>query len=155
MRRQALKQGNFQVSKLTPEQRKMKRDDIKYQVEEMEGIYKDIFYQTRKIKGSNEYQKVKQRELNSMVQQLGLPGLFETFSQADKYWDDLRQVLASFEPKLENKDLPKEEFIDLMYETTQLNPHVVNSFFVNKFDIFLNEFLKKSMNITAYWISQE
>ena len=58
----------------------MKRDDIKYQVEEMEGIFKDIFYQTRKIKGSNEYQKVKQRELNSMVQQLGLPGLFETFS---------------------------------------------------------------------------
>ena len=131
----------------------MKRDDIKYQVEEMEGIFKDIFYQTRKIKGSNEYQKVKQRELNSMVQQLGLPGLFETFSYADKYWDDLRQVLASFEPKLENKDLPKEEFLDLMYKTTQLNPHVVNSFFVNKFDIFLNEFLKKSMNITAYWIS--
>ena len=65
---------------MTPEQRKMKRDDIKYQVEEMEGIFKDIFYQTRKIKGSNEYQKVKQRELNSMVQQLGLPGLFETFS---------------------------------------------------------------------------
>ena len=121
----------------------------------MEGIFKDIFYQTRKIKGSNEYQKVKQRELNSMVQQLGLPGLFETFSQADKYWDDLRQVLASFEPKLENKDLPKEEFLDLMYKTTQLNPHIVNSFFVNKFDIFLNEFLKKSMNITAYWISQE
>ena len=58
----------------------MKRDDIKYQVEEMEGIFKDIFYQTRKIKGSNEYQKVKQRELNSMVQQLGLHGLFETFS---------------------------------------------------------------------------
>ena len=58
----------------------MKRDDIKYQVEEMQEIFKDIFYQTRKIKGSNEYQKAKQRDLNSMVQQLGLPCLFETFS---------------------------------------------------------------------------
>ena len=72
------------MGKLTPEQRKMKWDDIKFQVEEMQGIFKDIFYQTKKIKGSNEYQKAKQRDLNSMVQQLGLPCLFETFSYADK-----------------------------------------------------------------------
>ena len=90
-----------------------------------------------------------------MVQQLGLPCLFETFSYADKYWDDLRQVLASFEPKLENKDLPKEEFLDLMEKTTEENPHVVNSFFVNKFEIYLKEFMMKSMDITAYWISWE
>ena len=90
-----------------------------------------------------------------MVQQLGLPCLFETFSYADKYWDDLRQVLAIYEPKLLDKDLPKEEFLDLMEKTTEENPHVVNSFFVNKFEIYLNEFMKKSMDITAYWISWE
>ena len=69
---------------MTPEQRKLKRDDIKFQVNKEEGVFKDIFYQTRKIKGTNEYQKVKQRDLNSMVQHLGLPCLFETFSYADK-----------------------------------------------------------------------
>ena len=64
-------------------------------------------------------------------------------------------MLASFEPKLLDKDLPKEEFLDLMEKTTEENPHVVNSFFVNKFEIYLKEFMMKSMDITAYWISWE
>ena len=44
-----------------------------------------------------------------MVKQLGLPAMFETFSYADTHWDDLREILANFEPKLADKDLFKEE----------------------------------------------
>ena len=44
-----------------------------------------------------------------MVKQLGLPAMFETFSYADTHWDDLREILANFEPKLANKELFKEE----------------------------------------------
>ena len=70
-----------------------------------------------------------------MIYQLGLPAMFETFSYAEHYWDDLRQVLANYEPKLKEKNLPKEEFLALMEDTGNAYPHVVNSFFVEKFDI--------------------
>ena len=70
-----------------------------------------------------------------MIYQLGLPAMFETFSYAEHYWDDLRLVLANYEPKLKEKNLPKEEFLDLMEDTGNAYPHVVNSFFVEKFDI--------------------
>ena len=49
-----------------------------------------------------------------MVKQLGLPAMFETFSYADTHWDDLRQVLVNFEPKLGSEDLTKDEYHDLM-----------------------------------------
>ena len=54
-----------------------------------------------------------------MVKQLGLPAMFETFSYADTHWADLREILANFEPKLNDKNLSKEEQQDLMYEATQ------------------------------------
>ena len=38
-----------------------------------------------------------------MVKQLGLPGMFETFSYADTHWDDLREILANYEPKLKER----------------------------------------------------
>ena len=60
--------------------------------------------------------------------------MFETFSYADTHWDDLREILANFEPKLKEKNIPREELQDLMYEATQKYPHIVNSFFVEKFD---------------------
>ena len=88
-----------------------------------------------------------------MVKQLGLPAMFETFSYADTHWDDLRQVLANFEPKLAIENLTKEEYHDLMYECTQKYPHVVNTFFVEKFDHYYKEYLQKSLGITAYWIT--
>ena len=90
-----------------------------------------------------------------MVKQLGLPGMFETFSYADTHWDDLREILANYEPKLKEKDIPKEEQQDIMYEATQKYPHIVNSFFVEKFDHYYKEYLQKSLGINAYWITQE
>ena len=49
-----------------------------------------------------------------MIYQLGLPAMFETFSYAEHYWDDLRQVLANFEPKLKDNNLPKEQFLAVL-----------------------------------------
>lgn len=112
----------------------MKKEDVVAQLQNKEGIYNEIFRSASKIKGTYAYQKTKQSDLQAMVKQLGLPAMFETFSQADTHWDDLKQILINFEPKLANKDLSKEEYYNLMYETTQKNPHIVNSFFVEKFD---------------------
>ena len=87
----------------------MKKDDIIAQLEKKEGIYNEIFRSASKIKGTYAYQKTKQSDLQAMVKQLGLPAMFETFSYADTHWDDLREILANFEPKLANKDIPKDE----------------------------------------------
>jgi len=70
-----------------------------------------------------------------MINQLGLPAMFETFSYAEHYWDDLRQILSTYEPKLKNQNLPSEEYRDLMEKTCRKNVAIVNSFFVEKFDI--------------------
>ena len=42
-----------------------------------------------------------------------------------------------------------------MEKTANANVAIVNSFFVEKFDVYMKEFLKKSMNIKAYWLSYE
>ena len=96
------------MSKLTQEQRNMTKEDVKAQLENKEGIYNEIFRSASKIKGTYAYQKTKQSDLQAMVKQLGLPAMFETFSYADTHWDDLREILANFEPKLANKDLFKD-----------------------------------------------
>ena len=84
-----------------------------------------------------------------MIKQKGLPCFFETFSYAECYWDDLRQILANFEPKLLNENLNQKDLHDLMKKASNENVAIVNSFFVEKFEAYQKEFLRKSMNITA------
>ena len=69
-----------------------------------------------------------------MIQQKGLPAFFETFSYAENYWDDLRQVLANIEPRLKNANLSSDEYHKLMEKTSKAKVAIVNSFFVEKFD---------------------
>ena len=56
---------------------------------------------------------------------------------------------------LKNENLSCVEYRKAMQQACKENEAVVNSFFVEKFKHYLNEFLIKSMNITAYWITQE
>ena len=42
-----------------------------------------------------------------------------------------------------------------MKKASKENVAIVNSFFVEKFEAYQKEFLKKSMNITAYWLTFE
>ena len=88
-----------------------------------------------------------------MINNLGLPAFFETFSYAENQWDDLRQILSNYEPRLKDPNLTSKEQHDLMEKTANANVAIVNSFFVEKFDAYMKEFLKKSMNIKAYWLS--
>ena len=84
-----------------------------------------------------------------MINQLGLPAFFETFSYAENQWDDLRQILGNIEPRLKNTNLSSNEYHDLMEKTANANVAIVNSFFVEKFEVYMKEFLKKQMNIKA------
>lgn len=88
----------------------MKKEDVVAQLQNKEGIYNEIFRSASKIKGTYAYQKTKQSDLQAMVKQLGLPAMFETFSQADTHWNDLKEILINFEPELANKELTKDEY---------------------------------------------
>ena len=69
-----------------------------------------------------------------MINNLGLPAFFETFSYAENQWDDLRQILSNYEPRLKDPNLSSKEQHDLMEKTANANVAIVNSFFVEKFD---------------------
>ena len=61
----------------------MRKDEVEYQINNKEGAYEDLYYYTQKIKGTFEYLKSKRRNLHAMINQLGLPAFFETFSYAE------------------------------------------------------------------------
>ena len=67
----------------------LSRSEVSEMLFNKNGIYKDIYYCARKIKGTSEYMKTKQRNLTAMIDQEGLPSFFLTFSYANTYWDDL------------------------------------------------------------------
>ena len=71
-----------------------------------------------------------------MIKQLGLPCFFETFSYAESYWDDLRQILSNYEPELKNANLPKKLYLKLMKDTSNKHVAIVNAFFVQKFELY-------------------
>ena len=85
--------------------------------------------------------KLKRNELTAMVDNLGLPGLFNTYSYADTHWDDLHQILTN----VTGKDLSSSE---AKQQAIKDNPHICNAFFVEKFKIYLDTVLKEKLQIT-------
>lgn len=92
--------------------------------------------------------KFKRNELTAMVDMLGLPGLFNTFSFADTHWDDLLIILTY----VTGKDLTNSRD---RQQAIKENPHICDAFFVEKFKIYLDTVLKEELQITDYWCSFE
>ena len=78
--------------------------------------------------------KSKQRNLNAMIDQEGLPTHFMTFSYANTQWDDLFRLLKEYDTDLVD-NMTHEERQEKIKIACENNPHVVNSFFVEKFDL--------------------
>ena len=80
--------------------------------------------------------KSKQRNLTAMIDQEGLPSFFLTFSYANTYWDDLQRLLKEFDSDLNNtENLTHEQRQEKVKIACENNPHIVNTFFVEKFDL--------------------
>ena len=79
--------------------------------------------------------KAKQRNLVALIDQEGLPTFFQTFSQANTYWDDLFQILKEFDENLRVDNLTHDQRQDLLKKACENNPHIVNTFFVEKFQL--------------------
>ena len=54
MRRDALSQGRFFISKMDEDLKNLTRSEVSEMLFEKNGIYKDIYYCARKIKGTSE-----------------------------------------------------------------------------------------------------
>ena len=99
--------------------------------------------------------KAKQRNLVAMIDQEGLPTMFQTFSQANTYWDDLFQILKEFDVNLREENLDHVERQKRVKIACENNPHIVNTFFIEKFNLQMKEFLIPTMKIESYWVTFE
>ena len=67
------------------------------------------------------------------------------------------RLLQEYDDNLKEENLShdhdkRQERIKIACEN---NPHVVNTFFVEKFDLYMKEFLIPTMKIKKYWVSFE
>ncbi|KAK3926023.1 LOW QUALITY PROTEIN: ATP-dependent DNA helicase [Frankliniella fusca] len=92
------------------------------------------FFQSSNIRGTKPYWKSRTGELMDMVEQLGLPTIFLTLSCADLHWPDL------FRRK-------KEE--------TYCKTYIVDSFFHERVECFLDTILKTKFKLVYHWYRVE
>ncbi|KAK3922134.1 ATP-dependent DNA helicase [Frankliniella fusca] len=107
-----------------------------------------IFYQSSNIRGTKPYWKTRTGELMDMVEELGLPTIFLTLSCADLHWPDLFRVLTGNE---DNSKLTEKERRDLL----QKNPYIVDSFFHERVECFIETILKPKFKVLDYWYRVE
>ena len=112
----------------------------------MNQIHHDICYCLRKVKTTPANMKSKQRNLTAMIDEYGLPTIFNTFSYADQHWSDLKAILQPFYNKhnLFDPNVPEDIMDKWFKEAREEHPEVVQEQFVLKFDSYLPCFLIKT-----------
>lgn len=131
MRWSALTDGNIFI-KRNPEFKNMSVKDLKERVEKDPSLLRKIMFQGNNIRGTKAFWHARGRELEAMVQQLGLPTLFFTLSAADMHWPELYKLLAPDEEIETMTEYRRRELI-------QQNPLVVDEFFLTRAETFLQE----------------
>ncbi|KAK3916788.1 Protein RMD9, mitochondrial [Frankliniella fusca] len=93
MRWSALKNGSLFI-KTQPDLERMTLTELKEELARNPSLIKKIMYRNSSISGSKAYWFARGKELLNMVEQIGLPTLFCTFSAADLHWPELFNQLA-------------------------------------------------------------
>ncbi|KAE8740593.1 hypothetical protein FOCC_FOCC013893 [Frankliniella occidentalis] len=147
MRWSALRNGNLLI-KTRPEFDNMTLTQLKEELQRNPTLIKKIMYRNSSISGSKSYWFARGKELLSMVEQIGLPTLFCTFSAADLHWPELFKLLA-----------PDEDFTTMsMFRKGQLvknNPLIVDTFFLKRVETFMAEVVIKKYKVKDYWFRIE
>ena len=116
-------------------------------------------YYAQTIKGSDNYWRGKQMELENWIQHhvsrgRGPPTFFITFSCAEYWWPDLRRNLAQLERHAGNeiaaKDLENGSFQEMKIAARKY-PLFVNDFFMKRAQCFMKEVMKEALGIEHYW----
>ncbi|KAK3929764.1 ATP-dependent DNA helicase [Frankliniella fusca] len=147
MRWSALRNGNLFI-KSQPEFENMTLTQLKEELHRNPTLIKKIMYRNSSISGSKSYWFARGKELLSMVEQIGLPTLFCTFSAADLHWPELFKLLA-----------PDEDLTTMsLFRKKQLvknNPLIVDTFFLKRVETFMAQVVIKKYKVKDYWFRIE
>lgn len=116
-------------------------------------IVKSLYYWSSKIRGSNSYWYQRRNELEAMINQIGLPTGFLTFSAADLWWTDLARLLGyNFERQ---ETLNESQIAQQRQKLINENPKIVEDYFTFRATTFIDKVLCKRYPIVDYWFRYE
>ncbi|KAK3931961.1 ATP-dependent DNA helicase [Frankliniella fusca] len=147
MRWSALNDGNIFVRN-NEQFKNVTAGQLKQMIEEDPNLLKKIMFQASNLRGTKAYWHCKAGELKDMVEQLGLPTVFLTFSCADHHWADLFRLLTD---KDDVSDLTESDRKKLI----QQNPHILSMFFNARVEAFIEKVLKVKYKVKDYWYRVE
>ena len=106
-----------------------------------------LFHFGANLRGTPAWKIGRRGELLDMIETLGLPNFFITWSAADMQWDSLQALL-----KAASGDTSAD--IDDGGRNRRVNEHpaLVNAWFVQRLEIFLHTVGKQGMGILEYWV---
>ncbi|XP_053403150.1 uncharacterized protein LOC123564956 [Mercenaria mercenaria] len=100
----------------------------------------------KNLRSSPSYYQTKQKELFAVINQLGLPTFFATFSAAETRWTDLLALLC----KKNGKNFTEDDIADLSWmekcDLIQKNPTTCARHFHYRTQLFLNNILRSSVS---------
>lgn len=131
MRWTALRKGTLNVNKHSTIANKS-GSQLKQSLLKEPRLLKQVMFYGSNLRGTSSYWKTRCYELIDMIDQLGLPTVFITFSSADFHWPDLFQLLS---PEKDPLLLREKERRKLIEE----NPMIVDSYFTTRVKLFFSK----------------
>ena len=102
------------------------------------------------IAGTNAYWNRVREELKAIITNVGRPTLFFTFSSADMHWPELHALLqADTNSELGNSTS------DVRRQSVINNPHIVDWFFTQRLESFVEHWLYDTLNAKWHWFRYE
>lgn len=109
---------------------------------------KNILSMNSKLRGSSPYWYLRSRELTDMINQLGVPHLFFTFSAADLQWPEIYKKL---DPDFDYDNSSNELIYKRRLKILRKYPKEFAIQFHFRFKIFFEKIFLKRYNIIDYW----
>ncbi|KAK3917404.1 ATP-dependent DNA helicase RRM3 [Frankliniella fusca] len=147
MRWTALSDGNMFVEQ-NPEYGSMTVKELKDKLKVDSKVLSKIMFHGRNIRGTKAFWRARSKELVEMVEQLKLPTLFFTLSAADLHWPELFAILSPDEDQITMTEGRRRQLI-------QENPVIVDTFFLDRVESFIDLVLRPKFNVKDFWFRIE
>ena len=95
------------------------------------------------ITGSDAYWHKAKEDLKAIIQHVGPPTFFFTFSSADMHWPDLHTLIKNQPGDETTPEMRRQNVID--------NPHIVDWFFTERLKKFVKHWLYDSLDAKWHW----
>lgn len=127
-------------------------EDLRTMIEEGDGALAGrMMRYGRQLRGTRAYWATRRAELTDMIDVIGTPHLFITFSAADKQWEDLHKHMPY------QSDLPHDSPQARAQRTRNLNenPHIAAGYLDLRFRRFMEIVIKPLFKVKDFWYRYE